>query len=430
MFRKIFLGALFLAFEAHAFSSFAPVVKKVMPSVVSISIASANAEDDETVQNNLTFSDIERGFIGSGVIVSADGYILTNRHVIEKAKEISVTTSEGKAYEATLVGQDDVLDVALLKIDDAESLAYAVFADSNLLETGDFILAIGNPFGLKNTVTTGIVSAKGRDMKETPFDDYIQTDAPINQGNSGGPMFNLGGEVVGLNTLIYSKHGNSLGVGFAIPANQLKPIYEALKENGTVVRSTIGADVKETVFEDKQALIVTTLQNEKLCEKNDLKVGDIILSVDSEPFNTQKVFKEKIAWTKPATELQLAIWRDGEIYEKTVGVEPVAQSTLSPRKKQDIKPQHGIYYEKIGLTLENFVIVGVDKNSEAEEKGVKVGDEIKGLNGHSLPTKEDFDLYINESAAEQKVLHFNLQDVSGHPYFVELTAKSDQNEQN
>lgn len=423
MFRKIFLVSLFLAFEAHALSSFAPVVKKVMPSVVSISIASANAEDDESVQNDLTFSDIERGFIGSGVIVSADGYILTNRHVIEKAKEISVTTSEGKVYDAALIGQDDVLDVALVKIDDAESLAYAVFADSNLLETGDFILAIGNPFGLKNTVTTGIVSALGRDMKETPFDDYIQTDAPINQGNSGGPMFNVNGEVVGLNTLIYSKHGNSLGVGFAIPANQLKPIYEALKENGAVVRSTIGADVKETVFEDKQALIVTTLQNEKLCEKNDLKVGDIILSVDSEPFNTQKAFQEKIAWTKPETELEIAIWRDGEIYEKTVSVEPVAQNTLPPIKNKAFQPQQGIHYEKIGLTLQNFKVVGVDKNSEAEQKGVKVGDEIKGLNGHSLPSEADLALYINESATEQKLLHFNLQDLSGHPYFVELMPK-------
>ena len=429
MFRKIFLVSVFLAFEAHAFSSFAPVVKKVMPSVVSITIESAMPEDGDNVENNLTF-DVERGFIGSGFIADEDGYVLTNRHVIEKAKEITVTTLSGQAYTAELIGQDDVLDVALLKIESAEGFQALAMADSNLLETGDFILAIGNPFGLKNTVTTGIVSAKGRDMKETPFDDYIQTDAPINQGNSGGPMFNVKGEVVGLNTLIYSKQGNSLGVGFAIPSNQLKPIYQALKAKGFVSRSSIGADVKETVFEEKPALIVSMLKDEALCEKNDLKVGDIILSIDGEPVYTAKSFKEKIAWTDPQTPLEAAVWRDGEIYEKTLSVVEIAPNALHVLKNVQNKEKSGVYYEKIGLTLENFEVTAVDKNSEAEEKGVKVGDKIKGLNGRSLTGVDDLSLYINESAADKKALHFNLQDTEGHPYFVELTAGNNQNEQN
>ena len=423
MFRKIFLVCVFLAFEAHAFSSFAPVVKKVMPSVVSISINSKNADDDENIQNDLIFFDVERGFIGSGVIVSAEGYVLTNRHVIDKAKEISVTTSDDKTYVADFIGADDVLDVALIKINNVENLQPAVFADAKLIETGDVILAVGNPFGLKNTVTTGIVSAKGRDMKETPFDDYIQTDAPINQGNSGGPMFNLKGEVVGLNTMIYSKQGNGLGVGFAIPSYQLKPIYESLKESGTVVRSTIGADVKETVFEDKKVLIVSMLQDEKLCEKNDLKVGDLILSIDGEEVNTQKTFQEKIAWTKPQTILEMAIWRDGELYEKTIETKPAVQNLQMDMKKKDEAALSGVYYGKIGLTLQNFVVVGVDKNSDAASKGVKAGDMIKGLNGHSLKTVEDLSLYIDESATDQKVLHLDLQDSSGHPYFVELMPR-------
>ena len=429
MFRKIFLVSVFLAFEAHAFSSFAPVVKKVMPSVVSITIESAMPEDGDNVENNLTF-DVERGFIGSGFIADEDGYVLTNRHVIEKAKEITVTTLSGQAYTAELIGQDDVLDVALLKIESAEGFQALAMADSNLLETGDFILAIGNPFGLKNTVTTGIVSAKGRDMKETPFDDYIQTDAPINQGNSGGPMFNVKGEVVGLNTLIYSKQGNSLGVGFAIPSNQLKPIYQALKAKGFVSRSSIGADVKETVFEEKPALIVSMLKDEALCEKNDLKVGDIILSIDGEPVYTAKSFKEKIAWTDPQTPLEAAVWRDGEIYEKTLSVVEIAPNASHVLKNVQNKEKSGVYYEKIGLTLENFEVTAVDKNSEAEEKGVKVGDKIKGLNGRSLTGVDDLSLYINESAADKKALHFNLQDTEGHPYFVELTAGNNQNEQN
>lgn len=429
MFRKIFLGALFLAFEAHAFSSFAPVVKKVMPSVVSIAIESANPEDGDNVENNLTF-DVERGFIGSGFIADEEGYILTNRHVIEKAKQITVTTSNGQTYTAELVGSDDVLDVALLKIDDVEELQAVSMADSNLLETGDFILAIGNPFGLKNTVTTGIVSAKGRDMKETPFDDYIQTDAPINQGNSGGPMFNVKGEVVGLNTLIYSKQGNSLGVGFAIPSNQLKPIYQALKTKGFVSRSSMGIDVKETIFEEKPALIISMLKDEDLCEKNDLKVGDIILSIDGEPVYTAKSFKEKIAWTDPENPMEAAVWRDGEIYEKTLHVVEIAPNASHALTNIQSKEKSGIYYEKIGLTLENFEVTDVDQDSEAASKGVKVGDKIKGLNGRSLTGADDLSLYIEESAGDNKTLHFNLQDTEGHPYFVELTAKSDQNEQN
>lgn len=423
MFRKILLVSVLLCFKANAFSSFAPVVKKVMPSVVSISIESALPEDDESVQSGLTFLGVERGFIGSGFIADKEGYILTNRHVIEKAKEISVTTSNGMTYTAEPVGYDEVMDVALVKINATENLEAVPFANSNLLETGDIILAVGNPFGLKNSVTTGIVSAKGRDMKETPFDDYIQTDAPINQGNSGGPMFNLNGEVVGLNTLIYSKQGNSLGVGFAIPSNQLKPIYEALKESGVVIRSSIGAEVKETVFEEKPALIVSALQDEDWCAQNELKVGDIILSVEGEPLTTRKAFLEKIAWTKPENKIDIAVWRDGEIYEKTLTVKTPASDTDVEAEKAENAGQEGVYFDKIGLKLQNFVVVEVMPNSEAALKGVKAGDQIKGLNGRSLTQTDDLSLYIDESANDQKPLHFNLQDASGHPYFVELIAK-------
>lgn len=430
MFRKIFLVSLFLAFEANAFSTLAPVVKKVMPSVVSVSIESATPEDDESIENNLTFSGVERGFVGSGVIASMDGYVLTNRHVIEKAKEIKVITSDGKTYLAELKGADDVLDVALLKIEGDVEFKPASFADSNLLETGDFIIAVGNPFGLKNSVTTGIVSAKGRDMKETPFDDYIQTDAPINQGNSGGPMFNLNGEVVGLNTLIYSKQGNSLGVGFAIPSNQLKPIYESLKAKGFVTRSTVGIEVKETIFEEKPALIVSMLQDESLCAQNDLKVGDIILSADGEPVLTQKAFQEKIAWVSPENTLEVAVWRDGELYEKTLHVVEIENHTAKPAENVHNEAKGGVYYDKLGLTLENFKVVAVSVNSEAAQKGVKAGDVIKGLNGRSLSSTDDLMLYIDESASDRKLLHFNLEDTKGHPYFVELTAQRENHDKN
>lgn len=430
MFFKIFICLMLLSFEVKAVDSWAPIVKQVMPSVVSVTIDTANAEDDEDVQNNLTFFGINRGFIGSGFIADEEGYVLTNRHVIEKAKDIFITTSDDIKYKGVLIGQDDVLDVAVLKIENPNQLTAASFADSDLVEVGDFIMAIGNPFGLKNSVTSGIVSAKGRDMKETPFDDYIQTDAPMNPGNSGGPMFNADGKVIGLNTSIYSMQGNSLGMGFAIPSNQLKPIYEAIKQNGVVVRHSIGIELKNTKYGDKPAFIVTTLNDEGLCAENDLKVGDVLITLNDLPIASVAAFQEKIAWTKPEETLTLEVLRDDEIIQKTVHTKQMMKPKKDSGQKVENKPQKGVYYPILGLTLYFSKVVQVDKTSEAALKGIKEGDEIKALNGRPFFISDDLNFYIKESLDEQKPLHIGLNDTEGHPYFVELILQEAKDEQN
>jgi len=430
MFFKIFICLILFSFEVQAFDSLAPIVKQVMPSVVSVTIDTDNVSDDENIQNNLTFFGVERGFMGSGFIADEEGYVLTNRHVIEKAKDIYITTSDGTKYKGVLVGQDDVLDVAVVKIENPNNMPAAVFSNSDLLEVGDFIMAIGNPFGLKNSVTSGIVSAKGRDMKETPFDDYIQTDAPMNPGNSGGPMFNLKGEVVGLNTSIYAEQGNSLGVGFAIPSNQLKPIYEAIKEKGFVTRNTLGVELKNTRYQDAAALIITTLNDDELCASNDLKVGDMIIRVNDMPIVSYVSFQEKIAWTKPEDTLTLTIVRDEEIENKTVKTKALPQKASDSMKINENKHKKGIYYEKLGLTISYSKVVEVDKTSEAALKGVKAGDEIKALNGRPFFVSDDLNFYIKESLDEQKPLHIGLKDSEGNPYFVELVLQGTADEQN
>ena len=430
MFRRVLICLMLCAFQVEAKYSFAPVVKKAMPSVVSIMTEAAKDTDDADVQNSLTFFDVNRGFIGSGFIADNEGYVLTNRHVIAKAKDIFVTTSDGQKHKGVLIGFDDVLDVALLKMESDDNMTAAVFADSDLLEVGDFIIAIGNPFGLKNSVTSGIVSAKGRDMNETLFDDYIQTDAPMNPGNSGGPMFNLKGEVVGLNTLIYSEQGNSLGVGFAIPSNQLKPIYEALKNTGKVVRHTIGVDLKETVYNGNKALMVITLIDENLCAQNDLRVGDIITSVNGVAVRSYKQFQEQTAWTTPDDVFVLEIWRDGEKSEKQVKTQAIQSNMKNVIIPSGYKIKSGIYYKKLGLTINQGKISDVDEKSEAFMKGIKAGDEIKAINGRAFFVADDLNFYIQESLDEHETLKIGLKDSDGNPYFVELTLQENTNEPN
>lgn len=423
MFRKIFLLCILLSFEANALESFAPVVDKVMPSVVNISTQMRENEDSPEIENSLIFSNDGHVSLGSGFFADNEGYVLTNRHVIEKAKKIKVTTFDGKTYDAEIKGEDKILDVALIKINPQIEITAAQIADSDKVKVGDWVVAIGNPFGLSDTVTVGIVSAKSRNIKETPFDDYIQTDAPINPGNSGGPMFNLDGEVVGLNTLIFSKQGNSLGVGFAIPSNQLKPIYESLKKTGEATRKSIGVNLKETFDQDKKALIVSEILDSDLAKQNDLETGDKILSYNNKPITTLQAFQNEIVWWNSDNVLQFQIERNGEQSEKIIEVKPLQklQQVTKPEKKQE-----GVYYPEIGLYLNNFTIVDVDPKSEAQEKGIQIGDELLQINNHALAQTTDLPFYITESISEEKSLHLSLKDASGMYYFVDLMPSGKQ----
>lgn len=421
MFLLSLFLCLFFSFNAFGQESFAPVIKRVMPSVVNISTEMIDHQDEAEIQNDLIFSADGHVSLGSGFIADEQGYILTNLHVIEKAKEIHVTTSNGKIYDADIQGKDDLLDVALLKIKADFPLSAASFADSDRVEVGDWVIAIGNPFGLSNSVTTGIVSAVSRRINETPFDNYIQTDAPINPGNSGGPMFNLKGEVIGLNTLIFSKQGNSVGVGFALPSNQLKPIFEALKTKGKVERSAIGIDAKETTYEDKPALVVTAVQNEDLIKKGYLEVGDMILSYDGHAIVDLQSFKSDISWLPVGQTVHLQIIHNGNIDERDV-VLSLYQRLKKQNHASQIDENNGVYYPKLHISLNQGIVVQVDQESEASLKGIKTGDKIKSFNGHVFTSDHDLQLYINESYDLKKSIRLDMEDEDGEPYFVELKS--------
>ncbi len=429
MFLRIFLLTLMLSFEVFAQSSFAPIVKKVMPSVVSISVTLMETEDAPEIENSLVFKKDENVCLGSGFIADSSGYVLTNRHVVEKAKEIKVKTPDGKEYQAELIGEDTISDVALLKIELEKGFVACDFADSDEVEVGDWILAIGNPFGLESSVAAGIVSAKSRNINETPFDDYIQTDAPINQGNSGGPMFNLEGKVVGLNTLIFSKQGNSLGVGFALPSNQLKKIYQSLKTKGSVSRSYLGVDLKETQLKDYgKALIVTQILDENLAFDNNLLVGDVVVGVEGEKIISLPRFKYLIAWLEPQSEITLSILRQSE------PIELLVQTAEMPLVKQKQKNEsihietegQSVFYPSLGFGLIKGKIVELEPQSEAASKGVRQGDILLSVDDYPFADMDDFSFYLQEAHQTQRKLKLGLKDVKGDLYFVNLTTHEEQ----
>ena len=300
--------------------SFAPLVKKVLPAVVNISVtqkAGADQMADEQDQGgpfqgfpNSPFDEMLRRFfdqqnpgghpfpqmpgqaqriaLGSGFIVDPSGYIVTNNHVVGDAAKVQVILQDKTKYTARIVGRDPKTDLAVLKIKADQPLPYVTFGDSNAAQVGDWVMAVGNPFGLGGTVTTGIISARGRDINEGPYDDFLQIDAPINRGNSGGPTFNLEGQVIGINTAIYSPNGGSVGIGFAVPSNVAKPIVAQLEEHGKINRGWLGVQIQEVTpaiaaslgLHSERGALVAVVTPDGPAAKAGLKQGDVILAFD------------------------------------------------------------------------------------------------------------------------------------------------------
>lgn len=262
---------------------------------------------------------IQRG-LGSGVIVSADGYILTNHHVIDGAEQIKVGLNDRRTFDATVVGSDPPSDLAVLKIDVAD-LPVLTLGNSDAVEVGDVVLAVGNPLGLEQTVTAGIISAKGRatGVSDGSFEDFLQTDAPINQGNSGGALINTTGELVGINSQILSPTGGNIGIGFAIPSNMAKNVMEQLVKNGTVRRGQLGITVHPVTTDialslnlpEARGVIVGSVQPDSAASRAGLKTGDVITALNGEPVNESNELRNRVANTQPGTEITLTIRRDG-----------------------------------------------------------------------------------------------------------------------
>jgi serine protease Do len=337
--------------------SFADVVEKVKPAVVSVRVKAnmmANRSDDGDEAFGLPDfppgSPMERFFHrfqdgrggqgyefrrgprrnaeaqGSGFFISADGYVVTNNHVVDHASEVQVTMDDGRTLDAKIVGTDPKTDLAVLRVKEGGNFPYVPFA-AKAPRVGDWVVAIGNPFGLGGTVTAGIVSARGRDIGAGPYDDFLQIDAPVNRGNSGGPTFNLNGEVVGINTAIASPSGGNIGIAFAIPSDAAQKVVASLKDNGSVSRGFIGVqiqpitkDIAEAMGlkEPKGALVAETVQGGP-AEKAGLKRGDTIVAVDGQAVREPKELSRRIAAIEPGKSGSLTVLRDGQ--ERTVTIE-------------------------------------------------------------------------------------------------------------
>jgi serine protease Do len=265
--------------------------------------------------------------LGSGFVVDPDGYVVTNHHVIAQGRDIRVTLSDGRSFDAEVVGSDERTDVALLKVSADAPLPHVEFADSDAVRVGDRVLAVGNPFGLGGTVTSGIVSALGRDIRNGPYDEFLQIDAAINRGNSGGPAFDVYGRVVGINTAIFSPSGGSVGIGFAIPANQARAVIDQLREKGFVERGWIGVSIRPVTEETAPGLglrepvgvLVEQVVRGGPAMRAGIVPGDVIVAVDGTEFRGSRDFVRAVADRAPGSELRVTLWRDGR--ERTATLE-------------------------------------------------------------------------------------------------------------
>ncbi|MFW6115403.1 MAG: DegQ family serine endoprotease, partial [Thermodesulfobacteriota bacterium] len=312
--------------------------------------------------------------LGSGLVISEDGYILTNNHVVAEAEEIVVTFTEQKQYDAEIIGRDQKTDIALIKINVDRPISAAKLGDSDALKVGDWVVAVGNPFGLGNTVTAGIVSAKGRVIGAGPYDDFIQTDASINPGNSGGPLFNLDGEVVGINTAIFTQTGGNIGIGFAIPINMARSVMEQLKEKGRVTRGWLGVTIQKVTDEIKdkfdlkstEGALVAEVMEGSPAEKAEIRRGDVIIRFDGKKVKEMNALPPMVAQTPVGKEAEVVVIRGGE--EKRLAVE-IAEMEEKPLRAA---PPDTEIEEKFGLSVQELTPELEEALSLKDEKGVVV----------------------------------------------------------
>ena len=337
---------------------------------------------------------------GSGFIISPDGYVVTNNHVVDHATDVTIVTDDGKTLPAKVVGTDKKTDLALLKISKGDNYPFVEFA-STPPRVGDWVLAVGNPFGLGGTVTAGIISARGRDIGSGPYDDFLQIDAPVNRGNSGGPTFDVQGHVVGVNTAIYSPSGGSVGIGFAIPAEVAQNVIKELKDKGVVTRGWIGVQIQPVTPEIADSLglkaakgsLVADVQKDAPAAEAGIKSGDVILSVDGDHVDGPRELARKIATLGPNAKADLLVWHDGS--EKTVSVKLGTLPNSDKEAKAETSGSDSGQLSSFGLALatasavpgagkEGVVITDIDPDSGAAQKGLKVGDVILEAGGKAV----------------------------------------------
>ena len=340
---------------------------------------------------------------GSGFFISPDGYAVTNNHVVDHANNVQVTTDDGTIYKAKVIGTDPKTDLALIKVDANKPLPFVKFADKDP-RIGDWVVAVGNPFGLGGTVTAGIVSARGRDIGAGPYDDYIQIDAPINKGNSGGPAFNVNGNVIGVNTAIFSPSGGSVGIAFAIPSDTVKTVVTQLKEHGSVTRGWIGVQIQPVTQDIADSLglkkahgaLVAEPQADGPAKKAGIEAGDVITAVNGDEVKDARDLAKKIGALPPKSTVKLSVLHSGA--EKTLSL--TLGELPNSKEASASSDNNGVDMGKLGLTLapaarvagagaEGVVVTGVDSSGAAAEHGFSTGDVILEVAGKSVSTPTD-----------------------------------------
>ena len=426
-------------------AGFADMVERVKPSVISVKVTMKKAtEASDKSDDEGSGSPMERFFRqfggpdgvpqrpgqdgrhrgmmgqGSGFFISSDGYAVTNNHVVEGADKVEVTTDAGKTYTAKVIGTDPRTDLALIKVEGGSGFPVAKLSEGKA-RTGDWVLAVGNPFGLGGTVTAGIVSASGRDIGNGPYDDFIQIDAPVNKGNSGGPAFNMQGEVVGVNTAIYSPSGGSVGIAFSIPASTVKSVIAQLKDKGAVSRGWIGVQIQPVTqdiadslgLKQAEGALVAEPQKDGPAAKAGVASGDVITAVNGQSIKDARELARVIGGFAPGSAVKLDMLRNGKskVVNLTLGKLPNAQeakadtdtdskgsTTDVPRLGMTVAPADKVE----GAGKQGVVVMNVDPKSAAADRGFKKGDVILEVAGKSVATPGDVREALEAARTDKK----------------------------
>jgi serine protease Do len=466
--------------------SFAPLVKRVLPAVVNISVtekSGAGMASDQLPEafRGSPFDEFLRRFfeqhgeggqliprdepdnpgeeeglkriaLGSGFIIDPSGIVVTNNHVVGDAAKVQVILQDNSKYTARILGRDPRTDIAVLKIKADKELPYVSFGDSSAAQVGDWVVAVGNPFGLGGSVTTGIISARGRDIHSGQFDDFLQIDAPINRGNSGGPTFNLEGQVIGINTAIYSPNGGSVGIGFAIPSNAAKRVVEQLEAHGKVTRGWLGVQIQQVTpaiaaslgLGGEHGAIVAVVQPGSPGAKAGLKQGDVILSFNGQDVKQLRDLPRLVAAAAPGSTGTLKVWRDGQATELkvTLGEAPENPRVASARSDQSNGPaeeEHaaaaGMHFAALtnelrrdlhlGHDVKGVVITGVESGSAADSLGLGRGDILISINQQPVSNPREAADKLKEIANSPKKSALLLLNRHGIAQYVGLDLGKD-----
>ena len=424
-------------------AGFADLAEKLLPSVVNISttqtIENKTGPEMPQLPPGSPFEDFFKEFfdrnqqgnrsrkatsLGSGFFIGDKGYVVTNNHVIQDADEITVILHDDTRLKAELIGRDQKSDLAVLKVKSDRKIYGVEFGNSDKSRVGDWVVAIGNPFGLGGTVTAGIISARGRDINAGPYDDFIQTDASINRGNSGGPMFNLDGEVIGINTAIYSPSGGSVGIGFAIPSTAAAPIVKQLIDNGEVKRGWLGVHIQQVTDEIAESLglkkaqgaLVADVIKEGPAENAKIKPGDVILRFDGKRVREMRALPKIVADTVVGKPVDVEVWRNGsrKTLSVTVGVlddkaEVAARSKGKKGLTRDLDDlgitlmalnDESREYFKLGKDAKGVLISKVENGGPASEKGVRPGDLIVEVGQEEVSSPADVEKKVKKAKKE------------------------------